>query len=356
MILKLKEKIKHIDKITLAFFSVVIFSIIGCIFARIGTHNYEELKIKYNEKSNINYKVYLKENDFFEEEYLEMNQTYIASLIDHIDIDFNYNLKLNDKVDGNYSYYIKGIISADKSNDSSGNYWKKEYILSEKKDAKYSNKNKLEINSNISINYQEYNDILTAFKKEYGVAMDGKLKVILVITNNITNEKIERNILKEANLNLNIPLTSLTIEVPIEAKEKVEDGFLINELVYDNSIIYTILEYTSYLLFGLASIGVAYLIIAAIKSESIYHRKLKKILKTYDGILVEVNSFPDLSKFEVIYVKNFEELIDAHSEIRRPINFIQKTNSVKFLLMNEGIAWVYKFNRELFNKKEKATE
>ena len=32
-----------------------------------------------------------------------MNKTYIASLIDHIDIDFNYNLKLDDKVDGKYS-------------------------------------------------------------------------------------------------------------------------------------------------------------------------------------------------------------------------------------------------------------
>lgn len=356
MNLKRKEKRIHIDKILLTFFSAIIFSIIGSIFTRIGIHNYEELKIKYNEKSNINYKVYLKKNNFFEEEYLEMNKTYIASLIDHIDIDFNYDLKLDDKVDGKYSYYIKGIVSADKANDSSNNYWQKEYILSEKKDIKYTNENKLKINSNISINYQEYNDILTAFKKEYGVAMDGKLKVMLVITNNITNEKIKRNILKEAELNLNIPLTSLTIEVPIETKAKKSNGYLINELVYDNNIKYTILEYTGYTLFVLAGIGIVYLMIAAIKCESVYQRKLKKILKTYDGILVEVDSLPDLTKFNVIYVKSFDELIDAHSEIRRPINFIQKSSHAKFLLINEGIAWVYKFNRELFNKKDKSVE
>ena len=82
----------------------------------------------------------------------------------------------------------------------------------------------------------------------------------------------------------------------------------------------------------------------------------KKILKTYDGILVEVDSLPDLTKFNVIYVKSFDELIDAHSEIRRPINFIQKSSHAKFLLINEGIAWVYKFNRELFNKKDKSVE
>lgn len=356
MNLKRKEKRIHVDKILLTFFSAIIFSIIGSIFTRIGIHNYEELKIKYNEKSNINYKVYLKKNNFFEEEYLEMNKTYIASLIDHIDIDFNYDLKLDDKVDGKYSYYIKGIVSADKANDSSNNYWQKEYILSEKKDIKYTNENKLKINSNISINYQEYNDILTAFKKEYGVAMDGKLKVMLVITNNITNEKIKRNILKEAELNLNIPLTSLTIEVPIETKAKKSNGYLINELVYDNNIKYTILEYTGYTLFVLAGIGIVYLMIAAIKCESVYQRKLKKILKTYDGILVEVDSLPDLTKFNVIYVKSFDELIDAHSEIRRPINFIQKPSHAKFLLINEGIAWVYKFNRELFNKKDKSAE
>ena len=58
MNLKRKEKRIHVDKILLTFFSAIIFSIIGSIFTRIGIHNYEELKIKYNEKSNINYKVY----------------------------------------------------------------------------------------------------------------------------------------------------------------------------------------------------------------------------------------------------------------------------------------------------------
>ena len=50
------------------------------------------------------------------------------------------------------------------------------------------------------------------------------------VHDNITNEKIKRNILKEAELNLNIPLTSLTIEVPIETKAKQSNGYLINEV------------------------------------------------------------------------------------------------------------------------------
>ena len=345
----MKKEIK-MNKFNLTFICTIILSILGSICARIGTHNYEEIKIKYNEEKNINYKVYLKENNFFEEEYLEKNQTYITSLIDHLEIDFDYDLKLDEKMSGDYSYYIKGTISADKTNGGNGNYWQKEYNLTPKTEKKYQDSKKIKISDKITINYQEYNDILTSFKKEYGLAMDGNLKIELVIKNNITNDKLDRTIVKKENLELNIPLTSLTIEVPIESNVKDTKGYLVNELVYNDHIIFTILEYLSYLMFSVVAVGITYLIVIIIKSESIYNRKLNKILKTYDGILVEINALPKLKNMEIISVKSFNELIDAHSEIRKPISFAKNINSVTFILINEGIVWTYTLHKRAYQE------
>ena len=47
----------------------------------------------------MDYKVFLKENNDFETPFLEKDKKYIASLIDHIDIDYKYAFKSNYDMD-----------------------------------------------------------------------------------------------------------------------------------------------------------------------------------------------------------------------------------------------------------------
>ena len=348
------NKLKPIDKLTFVFVGIVLCSLLGYFFARFGIHNYEQVQVLYNEKSNIEYKVYLKDNNFFEEDYLEENRTYITSLIDYLDITFNYYIDLSKKLNGNYSYYIKGVISADKVGNSSDSYWTKEYKLTDTITEEYTNSDKLEIRENIKINYQKYNELLTSFKTEYGLSMEGHLKIILVVLNNVESEILDRDIMKETNSELDIPLTSLTIEVPIKAEGISTEGFLIDETLYDDSLIFLVTKIIGYAFFIFAGVLILFLVFMTfkeIKKESIYYKKLKKILKVYDGIIVSIKEFPKLDNFSVINVDNFEELIDAHSEVRRPINYIQKSNGATFILITEGIVYKYFLPRELFINK-----
>ena len=87
--------------------------------ARFGFRNYDEHIVNYKEDSNIDYKVYLKPNDFFAEDFLPQGMSYVTSLIDFLRLDFNYNLDLDEKVSGNYSYYIKGTVTANRENSDS---------------------------------------------------------------------------------------------------------------------------------------------------------------------------------------------------------------------------------------------
>ena len=72
-----------------------------------------------------------------------------------------------------------------------------------------------------------------------------------------------------------------------------------------------------------------------------YELKLKKILTTYDSIIVNIKILPDIRKYNVINVESFEELIDAHSEVRMPINYYHTNKTAVFLLFNEATVWRY---------------
>lgn len=81
-------KKKYQKRQILLFIFMISFIIVGCIFLKLGTSNKKTLSIKYQENNDIDYKVHLKDNNFFDEEYLEKGKSYITSFIDYIHIDY----------------------------------------------------------------------------------------------------------------------------------------------------------------------------------------------------------------------------------------------------------------------------
>ena len=57
-----------------------------------GFKKCETSKHIYREDNSVDYKVFLKENGFFDKPYLEKNKTYITSLIDYIEFFLIYNI------------------------------------------------------------------------------------------------------------------------------------------------------------------------------------------------------------------------------------------------------------------------
>ena len=85
--------------------------------------------INYKETSNIDYKIYLKENDFFTEEYLEKNMTYVASLIKNIKVNFNYTFDIDKSNNLDIDYKVVGNLII--SNQKDGNvFFEKQYVCS----------------------------------------------------------------------------------------------------------------------------------------------------------------------------------------------------------------------------------
>lgn len=301
-------------------------------------------KISYKDSANIDYKVYLKENNFFETPYLGKDTTYISSLIEYIDVTFDYKMNYSKPITGKYSYYIQATLLANKANDEEKNYWSKSYIINDVKDMEVTNQDYFAINTNVKIDYQQYNDLLTGFKKEFSLPIDGVLKIELIVKSNVKNETITKEIINDTNYYMQMPLTQSSVDIAI--KTSSEDSNL-KEIIESNnkvSNIYRVLAYSFFLIAVVSTIIVVVKSVNERKKKHFYEVELKRILSTYDGIIVNVEKLQDLSKYNIINVKSFDELIDAHSEVRMPINFIEleKNEESVFVLISDNIAWVYK--------------
>lgn len=76
-------------------------------------------------------------------------------------------------------------------------------------------------------------------------------------------------------------------------------------------------------------------------ADSIYESYLKKILKTFDSILVKVIEIPSFEGKRIIRVAGLEDLMDAQAEIRKPITFFEEDNGTSFILLDDNEAYIY---------------
>ena len=301
--------------------------------------------LNYNEYSDLNYNVYLKENNYFKEEYLEQDKQYITSLIDYIDIFFNYDFSSSKDINASYKYKIIGTINARyKVNNNTKKVWTNDYILLDEKTLNIENKNSFIIKENIKVNYDEYNKIINNFKKDYMLAVTSDLTISMLVEvdgNYVPAEKVFKT---NTDMKLTIPLAEQTIELKKEFKESNENQILTTEKIgrFSNFSLFSV---------GIAmiagSIAIIYSIVRKIikedKKQSKYIKELKKILHDYDDIIVEVKKAPTISKSKSSEVSSFNELVNAQIEVRSPIVFseISKNEMGIFVLFDKDYAYYY---------------
>ena len=88
--------------------------------------------------------------------------------------------------------------------------------------------------------------------------------------------------------------------------------------------------------------------------EEKYETKLKKILKTYDSVLVETRKVPVIDSEKIILVNSIDDLIDAQAELRKMIYFFKQTDNCSFILFdqNQAIIYILKKNDDILSPLE----
>jgi hypothetical protein len=292
--------------------------------------------LNYEEKSTVDYKVCLKENEFFEEECQDKGMGYIASAINYIDVDFDYKLLTNNLVNFNYNYYIEGIVKVIDANDKSNILFTKKVEILEKQTGIDSNRELNRIIKNVKIDYEEYNNLVKSFKNTYNVPIESNLKLTLYVSNDIMHTKTNKEIKTNNKIELTIPLTEKTIKVTMDSKEGTEkqeillsdETLKIDEKKMSLGILSSII---SIILLG----SIVKTILKLENEKTEYEKYVSNKLKNYNRMIVSAKANVKLEEKdyeEIIDVTTFEELVDVADRLMKLIVWTEVKHKNKLIV------------------------
>ena len=316
----------------------------------------EEKILHYNEDMKLNYKVFLKENDFYEDDYLGEDYNVIASSIDKVEIDFNYLLNTSNYVRGQSYYTINSkIVAYQKIDDKK--VWNNEKVIKDKIITLYEN-DTLDVNSkdSFSIDYQEYKKLMSDYQKNYGVSLIGQLIVEIEVNSNLEYADFK----DEIKFNERVATVTMSLTDPIVTIKKS-----VPKLSDNNQVIEKMSSTINYLKLGLAifafvggiimSIYLGRILVKLFGYDSVYVRKLSKILRTYNSVIVSVEKIDVDNGQKILNVQSFDELLDAQFELRVPIlhsNIIRNKEDL-FAIKYDNDMMLFRMKSSLYEKKDK---
>lgn len=317
-----------------------------CIAYIFGKNLHKETivsSLSYNETISDQLKVYYQENDFYTKGYYTINDSpFLGSLIDNIDLDFDYYMYFSNEIYGSYKYNVIATLYVYEPGNENDPIWTKDYMLLDEDMVSYSAKD-YRLQKTVNIKYQDYLNEYKAYSRLSKVSSNAKIIVRFEVNNEGTYNSLPKISTKSYEY-ISIPLTESTFKVSKTTNVSKDDHVIKNSVKSEGDRIFSIIVIVLCVL--LATVLVIIFIVAYKndqKRESLYARKLKKIITAYDNILVSVKTLPETKELNVVNVTSFDELVDAQSEVRLPINYKEdsKKKTTKFILIRNDMAWVY---------------
>jgi len=278
--------------------------------------------IKYDEESSLDYKVYLKDNEFFGDKYLEKDKQYIASLIDYIDATFNYDLTLTNKDgDYDYSYRIEAEVNVKNPDNNNSLYKSSEMLVNTKKGVGHGKKT-TNISEKLKIDYNKYNELISKFIETYDLSnLDSTLSINMYVDFYGNCGNLEKDN-KNSVIKLVIPLTRKTVAIDMSSDVTNTTDSYIN-CGEGNSVIFLIL--------ALLACGIDICLIVELvryfeTSKSpldVYNTKLKKILNNYGSFIQKINNDYDMSKSQILKVDSFDDMLEIRDTLQAPILMLE---------------------------------
>jgi len=318
---------------------VVVVALAVLISALVSYQLNEKYYIAYTEGGSIDYDVYLKENSFYDSPYLEKNQSYVASLIDKIITNFNYEIDMDaDDVNYRYSYKITSRLEiVDDTSDVP--IFNPEYELIDVKNKSQNSSGRLTINEIVVLNYDEYNDVANSFLETYDLK---------ATTSNIVL-KLEVDVLSDCNAfsgssvdtyssELRIPLTTKTVNIKMTSSVPDDEAKMIactrgagSEVFQTTAVVLGVVD-ALLILFLVAFI---YLTRTA---DITYTARVKKIVSQYKTYIQKIKNLFETHGYQIVLVDTFDEMLEIRDTIQAPILMYENEDKTctKFMIPTDS--------------------
>ena len=329
---------------------ILIFSVIASLlalmtvfatvaFAILNKNTY----VAYEEKGTVIYKAYLAENEFYEQEYLNGSHAYVASLIDHMTADFQYDLKMEaSQVHYRYSYCVEATLEIKDKNSGLAIYNPTELLLP--LTYRSSAETSLCVRDAVTLDYHRYQTLAQKFVDTYGLNdVSGALIVRMYVDVAKESDAFVSDSSNRYTIELTIPLLVPTVSPQMStsvptAEEKI--------LVYATPAmaVFRILAIVCGTLTFLV-IGSTVLFTILTRDKHIdYARKLQRILSNYRSYIQKICNPFDTSDYRKLCLADFSALLEIRDTVQSPILMYEnedKTCTEFFIPTPERLLYVF---------------
>lgn len=346
-----RKKIKNI--FVCLIIPAILFSLLGgFLITSSVNYNKKSSVISYNEKGNVDYKVYLKDNDYYKEKFLRKNMQYIASLINTVNVLFRYEIHSTSNIDYNYKYrIIANTRVVDKQNNQRVLYENEEKLLDGV--SKKVSGNSFLISEDVDIDYDKYNDYVNSFRSEYGLSANCELVLTMLVDVDGKADSAIEDMKSNQILQLVIPLSEQTVDIKMDSSNINNSGSISTSVTLSIKNVILFISGLLIIINGIVFLIYAIYLYERRSNKDPYQRALHKILKEHDTNIVNAkNTFKESTN--IIRVDNFDELMDAQKIENTPILFYEVEPGSKSYFVVKGAKNIYRFTlTRAFQEKEK---
>ena len=306
----------------------VVFVLLGASFLLYNHYN-QDYYYEYTEVSNVDYKVYINDSsyddDFYKVNgYLPANREYIADIIDYLEVDFIYQLKMDESsANYNYSYSVDAYLEVVDTQTSNNNLLYKHTNSSDPINVSEknltTNGNSLSLNKKVTIDYDYYNNKAKEYLTLYNpTRAQANLYVKFTVNANISCDEFATNN-NNSTITLRLPLDVTNVKVE---KQGIGDANENKVLVSNDVISLKTFETLTYSLAIAEVVLILVLVIYVFASRNTdinYEIKVKRIMNGYKSFIQKILNKFNFEGFQILYLSTIEELLDIRDTLQMPV-------------------------------------
>lgn len=298
---------------------------------------------KYSIQQNVDTRINYRKNSFFDKEQNLSNTAFLTDITDSIDAQFHYNYTSSKATNLTYQYQatamLRAVYGSDKSSESGrDNVWSKQFILL-KPVIKNNSDTSVTINPSIQIPFADYYKQMENFRNAFSAPVNSEMIVTYTVqlTGNINGTPIKETKTSTISVPLDQQIYKVNTQYEKNSKKEIK-------LANKNSAIdvFAKIEIPLAALLIVAGLG---LIVYGFRKQLIktpHQRKLEKIYRYHDGIIIRAKQPPDLDNKNIVTINRFDDILNLEEELKTPI-IASKINdyTTHFIIVRDDIAYVY---------------
>lgn len=336
----------HRARRVLVVLSIVLFVVAAALlYVGFGYVQHRQPSHTYSINQSVASEVRYFDTSFFGNDHVvASDKAYIADLTKTITPRFRITYESESSAQVSYAYEVVATLygSSTVRDESDGvEVWSQQYTFVPLSSRTEQSTQAIRIDEAIELNFTDYNSLVSQFRDDIAVPIDGRLEVVMRASFNGEADGVSFN--NESTATFTVPLGQQVFKTKTTTEEPIV------EHIYSDSQQESLpLQPLRIAGFVAAVVAVALGIVALLLGserrvfKTPYQRKLAKIYRYYDSSIVKASQPVDTTGKQVVQVSNFTDMLDIEEDLKVPIIASELGDEAsRFTIIHEDMAYVY---------------